>query len=142
VLYNVITIAKERRLDVASIDKLVEAYRILREKKEQVDAEYKAKLEEIRRRQEIIENKILDFFNQAGVESARTPHGTAYISEVFNAKVVNRDDFYRFVRDNDAWDFVEARANKTAVKQYIEEHNGSLPPGVDVAVIRKVNIRK
>jgi len=127
---------------VASIDKLVEAYRTLREKKEQVDAEYKAKLEEIRRRQEIIENKILDFFNQTGVESARTPHGTAYISEVFNAKVVNRDDFYRFVRDNDAWDFVEARANKTAVRQYLEEHNGSLPPGVDVVVVRKINIRK
>lgn len=140
--YNVVIVDRERRLDVASIDKLVEAYRILREKKEQIDAEYKAKLEEIRRRQEVIENKILDFFNQTGVESARTPHGTAYISEVFNARVTNRDDFYRFVRDNDAWEFVEARANKTAVKQYLEEHNGSLPPGVGVAVIRKVNIRK
>lgn len=124
------------------LDRLVEAYRLLRDKKAELEAAHKARIAEINRRQELIENKILELFNAAGVESARTPHGTAYVSEVITARVVSRDAFFHFVQTHDAWEMLEARANKTAVKQFIDEHDGALPPGIDVATIRKINIRK
>lgn len=127
---------------MANIDKLVEAYRILRDKKAEIDQEYKERKAKVQERLELIENKILQFFNEAGLESAKTPHGTAYVSEVMSAKVVSRDAFFKFVQEHDAWEMLESRANKTAVKQYIEEHGGELPPGVDVVTIRKINVRK
>jgi len=127
--------------DKISIDQLVEMYRKLREKKSEIDQEYKARLTKVREKQEVIENAILKFFNETGLESAKTPHGTAYVSTVMNARVADRDTFFEFVRRNDAWDMLESRANKTAVREYIEEA-GETPPGVDIAQIRKINIRK
>ncbi len=127
--------------DKISIDQLVEMYRKLREKKSEIDQEYKARLTKVREKQEVIENAILKFFNETGLESAKTPHGTAYVSTVMNARVADRDTFFEFVRRNDAWDMLESRANKTAVREYIEEA-GETPPGVDTAQIRKINIRK
>lgn len=125
-----------------NIDKLVEAYRKLRDKKAQIDKEYKDRIAKIREKQELIENKILKFFEETGLESAKTPHGTAYASTTLNARVASRDDFFQFVDEHEAWELLESRVNKTAVRQYMEEHDGELPPGVDVTMIRKVNIRK
>lgn len=125
-----------------NIDKLVEAYRKLRDKKAEIDQEYKERIAKVREKQELIENKILEFFNETGMESAKTPHGTAYVSEVMNARVADRDAFFRFVREHDAWEMLESRANKTAVRQFVEEHDGELPPGVDITTVRKINVRK
>ena len=80
-------------------------------------------------------------FNETGQESAKTEHGTAYKATRMSTKVSDRDAFLNFVRENEAWEFLESRANKTAVTAYMEE-NEDVPPGVDVSRISTINIRR
>jgi hypothetical protein len=46
-----------------------------------------------------------------------------------------------FIRDNDAYDMLEKRVSKIAVRGYIEE-NKAVPPGVTYGTKLEVNIRK
>lgn len=76
-----------------------------------------------------------------GLETVKTPSGTAYWSTHHTATVASREDFFNFCKQNDAWDMVESRASKTGVKSYIEA-NGAPPPGVNFSSTRVFNLRK
>ena len=121
-------------------DQLVQFYIEIRDKRaaagnvfKQADAADKAK-------QERITNLLLQRFQAAGIQSVRTHHGTAYITSKTSATVADRDAFLNFVRETQAWDFLENRANKTAVQEYKEQHN-ALPPGINWREELDVNVR-
>jgi hypothetical protein len=46
-----------------------------------------------------------------------------------------------FIRDNEAFDMLEKRVSKTAVRGYMDE-NGSVPPGITYGSKLGINIRK
>lgn len=76
-----------------------------------------------------------------GLENVKTEFGTVYWSVHHKATVAAREPFFAHCRENNAWDLVEARASKTAVKSYVEAH-GVPPPGVDYSSVRVFNFRK
>lgn len=76
-----------------------------------------------------------------GLENVKTEAGTVYWSVHHKATVAAREPFFAHCRENNAWDLVEARASKTAVKSYVEAH-GVPPPGVDYSSVRVFNFRK
>jgi hypothetical protein len=76
-----------------------------------------------------------------GLETVKTPSGTAYWSTHHTATVASREEFFNFCKEHDAWDMVESRASKTGVKSYIEA-NGAPPPGVNFSSTRVFNLRK
>lgn len=78
---------------------------------------------------------------EAGAESIRTEFGTAYVSTTTQFKVVNRDDFFNFIREADAFELLTAAVAKDAVKQYADEHQGQIPPGLEQSWFTKVNFR-
>ena len=123
------------------IDELLERYVKLRDKKQEKEKAHKqeiAKYTEMLRR---VEQILLDHFNETGADSVKTPHGTAYKTVASSVSVADRDVFLDFVRDQDAWAFLESRANKSAVEEYLAEHE-ALPPGLNMTRVAKVNIRR
>jgi hypothetical protein len=76
-----------------------------------------------------------------GLDSIKTPVGTAYWSTHHSATVASREDFFSYCKENNTWDMVEARASKTGVKSFVEEH-GAPPPGVNFSSVRVFNFRK
>lgn len=76
-----------------------------------------------------------------GLENVKTAAGTAYWSVHHKATVAAREPFFEHCRNTGAWDLVEARASKTAVKSYIDA-NGVPPPGVDYSAVKVFNFRK
>lgn len=120
---------------------LIRKYLKIRDAKEALVAEQKKELARFNNALDKIEQMLLSEFNETGQDSAKTPYGTAYRSVRTSAKVADRDAFFDFVRENEAWDFLESRANKTAVQQFMEEHE-DLPPGVDVSRVTTINIRR
>jgi len=124
-----------------NINTLVEKYIAIRDTKSQIAAEPKAVMDRISNAMKKIEERLLDEMNTLGTESMRTPSGTCYKSITTSAKVEDREAFMDFVRGNNAWDFIESRANKTAVSAFLEEHQ-ELPPGVSVTRASAVNIRR
>lgn len=120
---------------------LVKKYLRIRDAKDELVAAHKKELARYTNAMTKIEQMLLSEFNETGQESAKTPFGTAYRSVKTSARVADRDSFFDFVRSNEAWDFLESRANKTAVQEYMDEHD-ELPPGVDVSRITTINIRR
>lgn len=124
-----------------AIDGLVERYLALRDKKAEYKAEYDAKVEAIEQAMTKVENYLLKLMQDLGVESIRTAVGTPYISRRSSASVSDWESFLGFVRENDNWEMLERRANKTVVQQWREEHN-DLPPGLNWREERVVNIKR
>jgi hypothetical protein len=121
-------IASERYLAVRSeIEALERAHK-----------ETKAKLAE---RMAALENWFTAKAQEDGLETVKTPLGTAYWSTHNTATVASREEFFAFCKENDAWDLVESRASKSGVKSYIEG-NGVPPPGVNFSSTRVFNFRK
>ena len=123
------------------LDEIVARYIALRDKKAELKAEYDAKVAKIDEALERIENHLLKFMTEAGVESVRTSAGTPYISRRTSATVADWDSFFGWVREHEAWGMLERRASKTAVQEYRDEHD-DLPPGINWREERVVNIKR
>lgn len=99
------------------------------------DAKFKAS-------QEKLEALMLGQLNSMGVESVRTEAGTFYKQEEIKPAANDWNLFYHWIKDHDAFDFLEKRVTKNAVKAYMEEHEGGLPPGVSVYKEYVVRVRR
>ena len=120
---------------------LVAKYIEARDRKAQLKAEYDMKASRLEEKMEKIEVKLLEVFDQTGMDSVKTEFGTAYTSTRSSASVADREAFMEFVRSNDEWPLLEVRASKTAVEQYKDAH-ADLPPGINWREERVVNIRR
>ncbi len=112
------------------VNKLVEGYIKLRDAKAKRKAAYEADVAKIDKVMEGVEAKLLQYFQETGIESVRTDAGTAYKSTRTSATVADRDAFFFFVQQHDAFQMLEARCAKNAVAEYKEAH-GDLPPGLN-----------
>ena len=131
--------AKIGELDDVSLLKLFIG---LRDRRAQRKAAYTDDDSGDKGKQDKIEVEFLKRFQERGIDnvSARSV-GTAYMSTRSSVTVADRDAFLNFVKENDAWELLENRANKTAVEQHVEINN-DLPPGVNQSVTQVVNFRR
>jgi hypothetical protein len=120
---------------------LVAKYIELREKKSQYKAEYDMKVGKLEEVMNKIEVKLLEVFDETGMDSVKTEFGTAYTSTRNTASVADREAFMEFVRTKDEWPLLEIRASKQAVEQF-KDATGDLPPGINWRSERVVNIRR
>ncbi len=124
-----------------TVDSAIGAYMTLRRKKEAVEAEVKERISEIKAKMDKLEAWIKQQADAQGVTSFKTPHGTAFLTTTDFANVADWDAVLTYIRDNDAYDMLEKRISKIAVRGYIEQ-NKSVPPGVNYGTKLEVNIRK
>lgn len=106
-----------------------------------MDAEHKARCAPLKEKLLLLEQWITSRAQEDGLENVKTAAGTVYWSNHQKATVANRDAFFSHCQATGAWDLLEARAAKTAVKSFVEAH-GTPPPGVDYATVRVFNFRK
>lgn len=123
------------------ISELVEKYIALRDRRAERKAKYEQEDSADLTLQEKIEAVLLKHFNEAGVESVKTEFGTAYKSSRTAATVADRDVFFAYVREHNAYELLEARCNKTAVAQH-KAANDDLPPGINWREEVTVNVRR
>jgi wobble nucleotide-excising tRNase len=116
---------------------IIQKYLGLREEKARLEAAKK----EVQAQMDAIEVKLLHAFEKLGVESLRTPFGTAYATTRTSASVADKEVFMEYVREHDEWALLETRASKTGVEQFKEMH-GELPPGVSWSQEVVVNVRQ
>lgn len=122
------------------IDLVVKNYLQLRELKAELEKKHKQRKAKIDDKMKYMEAQILKFFDETGLESARTKYGTPYTQLRESVTVSSRDDFLDFVREHEAWDMLENRASKTAVLEYKDEHE-ELPPGLSYRAERIINVK-
>jgi hypothetical protein len=122
-------------------DIAMERYLQVRAEIEALEREHKANKAKLTEKLVAVENWITAKAQEDGLETVKTSHGTGYWSTHHTATVASREELFTHCKLNDAWDLVEARASKTAVKSYIEA-NGAPPPGVNFSSTRVFNLRK
>ena len=130
-----------------NVDTLTAKYIELRDRKAAIKRaadEETAKLDIL---QDKIEDKIKEIMHANGVTSVKTAHGTAYIAYRESATVADWDVLLGFIKKSEAWDLLERRVSKSAVKDRMEEdRNGQYqhepPPGVNFVRIEGVNVRR
>jgi len=123
------------------LSELVEKYVAYRDRKAEYKAEYEAKVALLEEKMGKIEAVMLDVFDKNGMDSVKTPMGTAYVSVRSTASVADREVFMEYVISHEEWSLLEVRASKAAVEQF-KSANEDLPPGVSWRSERVVNFRR
>lgn len=124
-----------------NVSDIVRTYMKLRKQKEQIEAEAKGRVAKLNEKMVKLEAWIKEKADADGVTSFKTDHGTAFLTTTDYANVANWDAVLGFIRENEAYDMLEKRVSKLAVRGYIET-NKAVPPGVNYGTKLEVNIRK
>ena len=124
-----------------TVDQVIEAYLKYRNKKEALEAEIKDQVKELKDKMAKLEAWIKTKADAEGVTSFKTAHGTAFVTTNDYANVADWDAVLHFIKENDAFDMLEKRVSKNAVRGYIEQ-NKTVPSGVNYGTRIDVNVRK
>lgn len=124
-----------------TVDRVIETYIANRNKIAEIEGAAKEQVGKIKEVQEKLEAWLKAKAAQDGVDSFKTSHGTAFLTTSDSATVAEWDTLLNFVRTTEAWDFVEKRVSKAAVKAYLDQHK-QLPPGVNYTTRQEINVRK
>lgn len=124
-----------------TIEQAIGAYVKLREKKAQIEAKAKADTKPVVDTMDKIEAYLKEQADLLGVQSFKTDSGTAFLTTSERANVANWDEVLKFILENEAFDMLEKRVNKTAVREYLSA-NQAVPPGVNYGTSIEVSVRK
>jgi hypothetical protein len=127
---------------VPELDKLINQYVLLRDRKRAIEAQHTAQLAPYRKVMSELEGLMLDYMQRAGVDSVSTSGGTAYQSTKRSATIKDGAAFRKFVVETGAYNLVDWRANANAVFDYLGAHEGTPPPGVNPSSRVTVNFRR
>lgn len=120
---------------------VIRTYMKLRDQKAAIEAETKERVADLKAKMEKLEAYLKAQMDAQGLTSFKSDCGTAFLTTTDYANVADWDAVIRFIRDNEAYDMLEKRVSKIAVRGYIEA-NKAVPPGITYGTKLEVNIRK
>ena len=123
------------------IDDVIKTFIKLRNKKEKLEREHTAKIKGIKENLNKLQAYIKQQADIDGVTSFKTSEGTASIVTKDFAQVADWDAVLAFIKKEEAWDMLEKRVSKSAVKGYID-NNKDVPNGVNYGTLLDVQVRK
>jgi len=130
-----------QKLGVPNIGDVIRTYMKLREQKSTIEAEVKERVSELKAKMEKLEAYLKTQMDAQGLTSFKSDFGTAFLTTTDYANVADWDAVLGFIRDNEAFDMLEKRVSKVAVRGYIEQTK-AVPPGITYGTKLEVNIRK
>jgi len=125
----------------ATVDKRVSQYIQVRDAIAKAKEKHEAELKPLVDLQNLLTGWLQEFMDTAGAENVKTSHGTCYQSTRYTASLADPEAFMAFVKSTSQYDLLDRKANVTAVKDYVAEHN-TLPPGVNLSAIKTVGVRR
>lgn len=124
-----------------NVEDVISTYMKLRGQKDSIEKETKERVAAIKEKMEKLEAWIKEQADAQGVTSFKTRSGTAFLTTTDFATVADWDAMIDFVKENEAYDLLEKRVSKVAVRGYIDQTK-AVPPGVNYGTRLDVNIRK
>jgi hypothetical protein len=125
----------------ANIEAIIAKYITLRAEVDKRTNALKAELKPLNEAMEAIETYFLALINTTGQTQFGTSVGTAFKTTKTGCNIENKSEFLAHLKKEDAWHLLTLSANKTAVGEYIDQHNVA-PPGIKWTAITAVQIRK
>ena len=125
----------------ATVDKRVAQYIQVRDTIATMKQKHEEELKPLVELQNLLTGWLQEFMETAGAENVKTSHGTCYQSTRYSASLADPEVFMAFVKSTSNYDLLDRKANVTAVRDYVGEHN-ALPPGVNLSAIKTVGVRR
>lgn len=125
-----------------NVDRLVAVYIKIREAKAAATSAYEKQDREYKEQMETVENELLRRAQEEGVTGFKTEHGTTYMETKLVASGSDWGVFYSWMKDNDAMDMLERRIKSTSIKEYMENHDNAIPPGVSIFTQLQMKVRR
>lgn len=123
-------------------ERLARAYVNIRDARAKATAAYEKADKELAAKQDQIASVLLAFLNEHGIDSAVTGAGTFYKQEELKPSGADWGAFYAWIKENNAFDALQRRIKVTFIREYMEENNGAIPPGVNVHRHYAVHVRR
>lgn len=123
------------------VDVVIKTYLKLRGQKEAIEAEAKEKVKDITVKLAKIESFLKIKADEQGVTQFKTSDGTAFLTTNDYAQVGDWDEVLGFIVKNEAYDLLEKRVSKYAVRGYIDA-NKAVPNGINYGTRISLSIRK
>jgi hypothetical protein len=124
-----------------SIGDVIRTYMKLRDQKAAIEAQLKDQVAAIKVKMEKLEAYLKTQMDAQGLTSFKSEYGTAFLTTTDYANVADWDAVLNFIRENEAYDLLEKRVSKIAVRGYIERMK-AVPPGINYGTKLEVNVRK
>jgi len=125
-----------------AVDKLVAAYIKIRDARDEIKREAEEKVQELQSELDVIGKTLLEQFKEAGIDSAKTPFGTAYRTVRSRYWTNDWESMHEFIVENDALDLLEKRLHQSNMKQFLEENPDLLPKGLNVDSEYSIVVRR
>lgn len=125
-----------------NMDKFVEAYNAIKDARTvKRHAWEKADLA-LEEEQLQLKRFMLNHLNNNGAKSIATEHGTVYRSEKLKPSAADWGAIWEWMQKNDGMDLLERRLKTTFIRTYMDEHDGAIPPGINVHREYEVSVRR
>lgn len=128
--------------DDANLAKIVQAYSAIRDARaakrrafDEADAELEAD-------QQTLRAMMLDLLNKTGAKSIATDYGTVIRSEKIKPSAADWGAIWEWMKQNDGFDIMERRLKATFIKEFMEQNDGAIPPGVNVLREYEISVRR
>ena len=124
------------------LDRLVRAYRKVRDAIQKLTREYETELERLEEVRQGFSTEIKDRMLASGAKTIRTDFGTVMLGTKTRYNTSDWDSFKKFVLEHEAVELLERRISQGNMKQFLEEHPDLLPPGLNVDSEYTVTVRR
>jgi hypothetical protein len=127
---------------MTDINAVVEHYITLRDHKSKLDAEHKARVAEVDAQMKNAEAFLLNHLNEARLDRVGVGAGTVFVQVKTMPSIKDKASFVDYIKQSGQVELLQLRVSSTAVKEFMENNNQQLPPGVDITTAREVTVRR
>ena len=128
-------------MDSVDFDKYTGLYVALRDKITETKKRHDDELKPLKEGLDRLSGMLLDHLNTINADSVRTSSGTVTRSRKDSASVADMEAFWAFVEASGDLDFVDRKANVSAVRDYMQE-TGNPVPGINFTSVLNVGVRR
>ena len=128
--------------DKFDVEKYVATYKKIRDAIAEKKAQYESEINNLKEKQKIISDKLLEFCNEHDLDSIKTKEGTVSRRITTRFWASDWDEIHKFVKENDALHLLEARIHTGNMKQFLSDNPDKLPIGLQSNSEYTISVRK
>lgn len=129
-------------MEKGTLETMIDSYIKLRDKKGEIKKQQDAVLKEYTDAMVQIEDFLRGHLQEQNVTSVSCDAGTAFIKRKRSATLADKGAFREFVIANEMFDICDLSPKVEAVEDYVKEHNGQLPPGVNFSTFEGLQVNR
>ena len=124
------------------VEKIISTFLKIRSAKEELTRGYEAQVAELDEQMTVLKQKLLEVCKDTGVTSLGTGDAIAYRTVKNRYWTNDWSNFYNFLKDKGKLELLEKRIHQTNMKEFLEEHPDTRPPGLNIDSEYDITIKR